>query len=169
MKNIASPGFEPAPVQLEPSARTTAVMTTSDIYVLKGHIQTEGLIFFSKIERHFARHMLAWGFGDFKGGEIITGRKSPPPPVLPRGNGDNGGAWKWSVFLELIIVTYLTPPSTRWFHKSHFHFVADLCVWVTSEAWGSVSVGVFGGPSLESFGGGGSQWTVSTPPPSHRS
>ena len=45
---------------------------------------------FSKIERHFARHMLAWGFGEFKGGEIFLWRnyplrncpraKSPPPP-----------------------------------------------------------------------------------------
>ena len=90
MKNIASLGFEPTPVQSESTARTTGVMTTSDIYVLKGHIQFERQNFFSKIERHFARHMLAWGFGDFKGGEIFPWRnyplrncpraKSPPPP-----------------------------------------------------------------------------------------
>ena len=71
-------------MQLEPSARTTGVMTTSDRYVLKGHIQTERQNFFSKIESYFARHMLAWGFGDFKGGEIIPceivpGRNPPPP------------------------------------------------------------------------------------------
>ena len=44
-----------------------------------------------KIERHFARHMLAWGFGDFKGGEIFPWRNFPlrncprakfPPPLV---------------------------------------------------------------------------------------
>ena len=38
MKNIASLGFAPAPVHSESSARTTVIITTSDIYVLKGHI-----------------------------------------------------------------------------------------------------------------------------------
>ena len=90
MKNIASPGPEPTPVQSESSACTTGVMTISDTYVLKGHIQTERQNFFWKIERHFGRHMLAWGFGDFKGGEIFPWRNYPlrncprakfPPPL----------------------------------------------------------------------------------------
>ena len=67
-------------------------MTRSDIYVLKGHIETERQKKISKIERHFARHMLAWGFGDFKGGEIFPWRNYPlrncpraksPPPLYP--------------------------------------------------------------------------------------
>ena len=33
--------------------------------------------FLSKIERHFARHMLSWSFGDFKGGEIVPWRNHP--------------------------------------------------------------------------------------------
>jgi len=96
MKNIASPGFEPTPVQSESSACTTGVMTISDTCVLKVHIETERQIFFSKIERHFARHMLAWGFGDFKGGEIFPWRnyplrncpraKFPPPPCTDQSN-----------------------------------------------------------------------------------
>ena len=65
------------PVQSESSACTTGVMTISDTCVLKVHIETERQNFFSKIERHFARHMLAWGFGDFKGGEIFPWRNYP--------------------------------------------------------------------------------------------
>ena len=57
----------------------------------RGIYRPRDKFFFSKIERHFARHMLAWGFGDFKGGEIFPWRncplrncpraKFPPPPV----------------------------------------------------------------------------------------
>ena len=57
---------------------------------------------FSKIERHVARHMLAWGFGDFKGGEIFPWRNYPqrncprakisPPLYIPLGGG---GVLRW--------------------------------------------------------------------------
>ena len=47
-------------------------------------------IFLSKIERHFARHMVARSFGDFKGGEVFPWRNYPlrncpwakSPPVM---------------------------------------------------------------------------------------
>ena len=50
--------------------------------------------------------------------------------------------------------------------KSHFHFFADFLVWVTSEAWGSVSLGFWGSRQLSPFlGGGSSQGALSTPRP----
>ena len=50
--------------------------------------------------------------------------------------------------------------------KIPFSFFTDFWVRVTSEAWGSDSVGVWGSRQLSPFwGGGSSQGAVSTPPP----
>ena len=51
--------------------------------------------------------------------------------------------------------------------KIPFSFFADFWVWVTSEAWGSVSVGFWGSCQLSLFWGeGGGQGALSPPPPS---
>ena len=64
----------------------------------------------SKIERHFARHMLAWSFGDFKGGEIFPLRNCPraKPPPLP-------ACWL-SIYL-LDLVRLLLPPNLSIGHR----------------------------------------------------
>ena len=48
--------------------------------------------------------------------------------------------------------------------KTLFPFFAEFWVWVTSEARGSVSVGLLGVPSIEPLGGASSQGALSTPP-----
>ena len=92
MKNIASPGFDPTPVQSEPSTCTTGVMTTSDIYVIKGHIQTKRQNFFFRKLRDILRdtcllgalgisRMAKFSPGEIIPCEIVPGRNPPPPPV----------------------------------------------------------------------------------------
>ena len=63
------------------------------------------------------------------------------------------------------VMDFLNPLDAL-FRKIPFSFFADFWVWVTSEAWGSVSVGFWGSLQLSPFSGGGSsQGAQSTPPP----
>ena len=96
MKNIASPGFEPTPVQSEPSACSTGVMTTSDIYVLTGHIETERQKnFFRKLRDILRDTCLLGALGISRVAKFPLAKLSPaklspgeifPLPVCP-GNG----------------------------------------------------------------------------------
>ena len=52
------------------------------------------------------------------------------------------------------MMTFLNP-LTALIPKISFSFFADFWVWVTSEAWGSVSVGFWGSCQLSPFFGGG--------------
>ena len=52
------------------------------------------------------------------------------------------------------MMTFLNPLDAL-IPKIPFSFFADFWVWVTSEAWGSVSVGFWGSRQLSPFGVGG--------------
>ena len=66
----------------------------------------------------------------------------------------------------MAMMIFLNPLDTL-IQKIPFSFFADVWVWVTSEARGSVSVGFYGSRQLSPFSGGGglSQGALSTPPP----
>ena len=66
------------------------------------------------------------------------------------------------------MMTFLNPLDAL-IPKIPFSIFADFWVWVTSEAWGSVSVGFLGVLSIEPFwgrGGGACQGALLDPPPS---
>ena len=41
--------------------------------------------------------MFAWGFGDFKGGEIFPGRNPPPPPLYATLWAPRRGIFRWAL------------------------------------------------------------------------
>ena len=111
-----------------------------------------------------------WGWGTFGKGAQLTGTINQLlwtlAPKAPR------KIWSIKIgpfFLPNIwrMMTFLNPLDTL-IPKIPFSFFAVFWVWVTSEAWGSVSVGLWGSCQWSLLGGGESgRRALSTSPPAN--